>query len=157
MVASKKFDGVVISKAKPASRQPLRTIASTRQNLTLKVHHDLEDVKEEPEGVKVHDDHAMVVDPPVERSRITRQKSRPSTQPSRTLLHPNDDAEDHRLFKRQRTSSDAPEVPIDTQSAEAETQRDEDAEADGFEDVPLFEFEPEADPDGNEWDDLDGR
>ncbi|KAK0204046.1 g2/mitotic-specific cyclin cdc13 [Desarmillaria ectypa] len=153
-VASKKFDGVAISKAKPAPRQPLRTIASTRQNV-VKVHHDLEDVKEEPEGVKVHDDHAMVISPPAERSRSTRQRNRPSAQPSRTLLHPNDDAEDHRVVKRQRTSSDAPEVPVDTQSAEAEAQRDEDAEADGFEDVQLFEFEPEADPDGNEWDDLD--
>ncbi|KAK0446044.1 g2/mitotic-specific cyclin cdc13 [Desarmillaria tabescens] len=151
--ASKKFDGVVISKAKPASRQPLRTIASTRQNV-VKVHHDLENVKEEPEVVTVHDDHAMVISPPVERTRITRQKNRSSAQPSRILLHPNDDAEDHRVVKRQRTSSEAPEVPVDTQSAEAEIQRDEDAEADGFEDVP-FEFEPEADPDGNEWDDLD--
>ncbi|KAK0211508.1 cyclin-like protein [Armillaria fumosa] len=154
-VPSKKFDGVVISKAKPAPRQPLQTIASTRQNVTLKIHHDLEDVKEEPEGVKAHDDHAMVISPPAERSRTTRQKTRLPTQPSRTLLHPNDDAEDHRVVKRQRTSSDAPEVPIDTQSAEAETQRDEDAEADEFEDVPLFELEPEADPNGNEWDDLD--
>lgn len=155
--ASKKFDGVVISKAKPAPRQPLRTIASTRQNVTVKVHHDLESVKEGPERVEVLDVNDMVVDPPAVavRARSTRQSSRPSVQSSRTLVPPDDDAEDHRVVKRQRTSSDVPEIPNDTQSAEAETQRDEDAEADGFEDVQPFEFEVEADPDGNEWDDLD--
>ncbi|KIK44194.1 hypothetical protein CY34DRAFT_80349 [Suillus luteus UH-Slu-Lm8-n1] len=120
------FDGVVI-KAKPAIslRQiTVPTRRTTRSAIAPEVK-PLKDVKEEP---AVNDEDAMAVD------------DHPSAETQ-------EEVQDDRVFKKRRTSSDAPETDIDEQARH-------EAEVAAVLDVDVA---PEADPDGDEWDDLDAE
>ncbi|KAK7042999.1 G2/mitotic-specific cyclin [Paramarasmius palmivorus] len=158
-----KFDGVVINKSKTiAVRQPLqRTVANTRQSAKSKIvvaKDALEEVVEvEGDDAVTADDNAMAIDPPSQTSKpvlpsLTIRKSladnrdlpRRSTRPAQPYLE--DELEAGRVFKKPRTS-DAPELC--EQDAEDELE-DEDAQQ-----GHVLDDEPEADPNGNEWDDLD--
>ncbi|KAG2135298.1 cyclin-like protein [Suillus clintonianus] len=162
------FDGVVI-KAKPTI--PLRqttatTIRRTTRSAIAPVVKPLKDVKEEP---VVNDEDAMAVDdhPPAPEPsrRVSTRRSGANTQQvitqevqrvqttRRTSSHlvlkaeTQDEVQDDRVFKKRRTSSDAPETDIDEQAqheAEVAAVLDDDVA-------------PEADPDGDEWDDLDAE
>ncbi|KAF9255500.1 hypothetical protein L218DRAFT_883955 [Marasmius fiardii PR-910] len=153
------FDGVVINKSKVTSRQPLqRTVAPTRHSARSKIVVAKDDQLEEV--VQKIDDNAMVVDPPAQHAKpvlpsLTIRKSiaadrdlpkssRYSVRPSQPYL---DDAELEagRVFKKPRTS-DAPEV-IEP--------REDDPDDPFIERAFDLAPEPEADPDGNEWEDLD--
>lgn len=161
------FDGVVI-KAKPTI--PLRQItASTRRTTRSVIAPEvkpLKDVKEEP---LVNDEDAMAVDdhPPAPEPsrRVSTRRSGANTQQvitqevqriqttRRTSSHlvfkveAQDEVQDDRVFKKRRTSSDAPETDIDEQAQH-------EAEVAAVLDVDVA---PEADPDGDEWDDLDAE
>ncbi|KAG2132710.1 cyclin-like protein [Suillus bovinus] len=161
------FDGVVI-KAKPTI--PLRQIPvparrTTRSVIAPEVK-PLKDVKEEP---VVNDDDAMAVDdhPPAPEPtrRVSTRRSGANTQQvinqevqrvqatRRTSSHlvlkteVHEEVQDDRVFKKRRTSSDAPETDIDEQAQH-------EAEVAAVLDVDVA---PEADPDGDEWDDLDAE
>lgn len=172
------FDGVVI-KAKPiSSRQPLRAFpakhatttapVSTRRTTRSAIASEvklLEDVKEEQ--VATNDD-AMAVD---EQPLVAEPSRRISTRRSganshkvitqevqrvqvarRTSSHlvmkeAQDDVQDDRASKKRRTSSDAPETDVD-ELAQHEAEVAAVLDADGL---------PEADPEGDEWDDLDAE
>jgi G2/mitotic-specific cyclin 1/2 len=58
-----------------------------------------------------------------------------------------EEVQDDRVFKKRRTSSDAPETDIDEQAQH-------EAELAAVLDVDVA---PETDPDGDEWDDLDAE
>ncbi|KAG1859527.1 cyclin-like protein [Suillus subalutaceus] len=161
------FDGVVI-KAKPTI--PLRQITvptrrTTRSAIAPEVK-PLKDVKEEP---LVNDEDAMAVDdhPPAPEPsrRVSTRRSGANTQQvitqevqriqtaRRTSSHlvlkveTQEEVQDDRVFKKRRTSSDAPETDIDEQAQH-------EAEVAAVLDVDVA---PEADPDGDEWDDLDAE
>jgi G2/mitotic-specific cyclin 1/2 len=161
------FDGVVI-KAKPTI--PLRQITAPTRRTTRSVIapevKPLKDVKEEP---LVNDEDAMAVDdhPPAPEPsrRVSTRRSGANTQQvitqevqriqatRRTSSHlvfkaeAQDEVQDDRVFKKRRTSSDAPETDIDEQAQH-------EAEVAAVLDVDVA---PEADPDGDEWDDLDAE
>lgn len=128
----------------------------------------LEGVREEPEDVNGHDENAMAVDNPVvvpvpAPRRFTAARLAASNQqnthaassrsqttatrraPPRHIPKPEvDEAEASRAFKKRRTSSDIPE-----EAAQAEVE---------VEDVVKVDpGELEADPEGDEWDDLDAE
>ncbi|KIK70143.1 hypothetical protein GYMLUDRAFT_67397 [Collybiopsis luxurians FD-317 M1] len=155
------FDGVVINKSKTI-RQPLRTVASTRQSTaaTLVAENDfLEKISEQRGTVEVVDDNAMVIDPPARSTlpALTIPKSlahpRDISQPRAsgrrsTRQEPDDELEAGRVFKKARTSSDAPD-----EAAVLEATVNAQEEADELDE--LDEEEVEADPNGPDWDDLD--
>ncbi|KAJ3841908.1 cyclin-like protein [Lentinula raphanica] len=154
---SQKFDGVVINKSKTL-RQPLRTVASTRQSTASTIvasaqpSHKTTKHKE----VDVLEDHAMLVDPPPQSilpaltipKSLANPRDIPRPRPSgRRSAHqePDDDFEAERVFKKARTSSDAPEDAVQEKWA-------------GVEELDVLDEEDEdveADPNGLEWDDLD--
>lgn len=161
------FDGVVI-KAKPAIslRQiTVPTRRTTRSAIAPEVK-PLKDVKEEP---AVNDEDAMAVDDhpsaPEPSRRVSTRRSGANTQQvitqevqrvqtaRRTSSHlilkaeTQEEVQDDRVFKKRRTSSDAPETDIDEQAQH-------EAEVAAVLDVDVA---PEADPDGDEWDDLDAE
>lgn len=171
------FDGVVI-KAKPvSSRQPLRTfptkdaatIASTRRATRSAIASEVKPLEQVKEEQVVTNDDAMAVDedPPVAEPsrRISTRRSGANTQKviiqevqrvqvaRRTSSHllgkaePRDEAQDDRAFKKRRTSSDAPETDVD-ELAQHEAEVAAVLNADGV---------PEADPEGDDWDDLDAE
>lgn len=150
---AQKFDGVVINKSKTV-RQPLRTVASTRQSTNSTLVDNNEPLGEIAESQEI-DDTAMIVDPPPRKvlPALTIPKSLaslrdiPHTRTSaRRSAHqaPDDDLEAERVFKKARTSSDAPEDAVQEQWADRH-------ELDALEE----EEEVEADPNGPDWDDLD--
>ncbi|KAJ8073889.1 G2/mitotic-specific cyclin [Marasmius tenuissimus] len=163
-----KFDGVVINRSKTlTSRQPLqRTVESTRQATRSKIvvakDDELDEVVEETDEVERVDDNAMAVDPPSHTTKpaipsLTIRKSladdhdlpKQGRRVMRSAQPYIDDAELEagRVFKKPRTS-DPPEVV-----ASKEEELDEE---DPFDEQVLdLDAEPEADPDGDEWDDLD--
>jgi G2/mitotic-specific cyclin 2 len=176
-IKKEKFDGVVLKSKTVATRQPLRTVAGTRQSTkttTVAVNPtSLEEVKEGVEVIKVPDDDAMVVDPvppqlskiAVRRSLIARENvvlprrsdalrrvSARSVAGAHQQLA--EDAETDRVFKKRRTSSDAPdETPEVEQDAQLR------AEAEAAEklstEIEAYADEEEADPECSAWDDLD--
>jgi G2/mitotic-specific cyclin 2 len=178
-----KFDGVVLKSKIVTTRQPLRTVAGTRQSTkttTASVNSTgLEDVKEEVKVIKVPDEDAMVVDPAppqlrsitVRRSLVARESAIPPRRSdahrrvsvrSITGVHQHgvhqhvaEDAEADRVFKKRRTSSDAPD---EYHEAEEEAQlRVEEAEAAEkiTAEIEAYANEDEADPERSAWDDLD--
>ncbi|EGO23557.1 hypothetical protein SERLADRAFT_438877 [Serpula lacrymans var. lacrymans S7.9] len=161
-----KFDGVVI-KSKPslvaAARQPLCTVSgsttrlATRSTVVAPQVQNLDKVKEE--SGKVADEDAMAIDDhpttnaapsaePQPRRVSTRRSNSPAN--SAPAKH-EDDVEDNRVFKKRRTSSDIPdEVKLFEQ--EQLQQEAEEAALEAYADS-----EPEADPYGDQWDDLDAE
>lgn len=161
------FDGVVI---KAKATIPLRQITvPTRRTTRSAIAPEakpLKDVKEEP---LVNDEDAMAVDdhPPAPEPsrRVSTRRSGANTQQvitqevqriqttRRTSSHlvlkaeTQEEVQDDRVFKKRRTSSDAPETDIDEQAQH-------EAEVAAVLDVDVA---PEADPDGDEWDDLDAE
>lgn len=175
--AKAKFDGVVIkSKAPPSTgnRQPLSVVAATRRATKVtapqpKVR-SLANVKEDVEPAPVHTDDAMVIDvapsAPVTKAKGAYRPSAPTASHAikqevqradlskRTTSHLNVKTEargegDNRVFKKRRTSSDTPD--------EAKLFEDEhEAQVAASLNVGV-DSEPEADPNGDEWDDLDAE
>lgn len=174
--AKAKFDGVVIkSKAPPStgSRQPLSTVAATRRvsRATAKTR-PLADVKEGLPPPPVHTDDAMAVDvvpsvpltnlkgahrpSTVTASHVIKQEVQRADLSKRTTSHLNvktgtREEDDNRVFKKRRTSSDAPDeakLLDELDEHEAQVAASLDARIDSG---------PEADPNGDEWDDLDAE
>lgn len=162
------FDGVVI-KAKPTLPLRQTTTTTTRRTTRSAIAPEvkpLKDVKEDPE---VNDEDAMAVDdhPPAPEPtrRVSTRRSGANTQQvithevqrvqttRRTSSHlvlkgeAQEDVREDRVFKKRRTSSEAPETDIDEQAQH-------EAEVAAVLDVNAI---PEADPDGDEWDDLDAE
>jgi G2/mitotic-specific cyclin 2 len=150
-----KFDGVVIkTKATTTTtslRQPTRFIGSTlkrvtRTNVTAQTQ-ALDNV------VEVPDEDAMAVDDqPAFASRRVSARSAGSSHRLQ-VQEQVDDAEATRVFKKRRTSSEAP--VSEAQMFEEELRRNSDV---GAADLEVFaDEEREADPEGDEWDDLDAE
>ena len=173
--AKGKFDGVVIKSRAPSTgnRQPLSIVAATRRTAKATAPQSkvrpLTDVKEDVDPAPVHIDDAMAVDaaPSVPLTNAKRAY-RPSTVTAsnvikhevqrvdlskRTTSHLNVKTraeEDNRVFKKRRTSDDVPD------EAKLFEQEDHDAHVVAFPDVGI-DSELEADPNGDEWDDLDAE
>ncbi|KAG5645505.1 hypothetical protein DXG03_005915 [Asterophora parasitica] len=167
-----KFDGVVIkSKVPTAARQPLRTVAGTRQ--TSRTVAKIDVVEEAPKVVKPHDDNAMIVDPPaqtlpsltVRKGLVPKENVAAAVRPThrRTSTRSvtaaqrqaTEDAENSRVFKKRRTSSEAPEGdPAATEEARQLAEEVESATKLAAE-IEAYAEEPEADPEDSQWDDLD--
>lgn len=126
---AQKFDGVVI-KTSTTGRQPLRTVAGlttrrgTRAAAAPSQIHPLQDIKEQPAKEVART--VTVVAPPPEMKMAV---------------------EDDRVFKKRRTSSEAPE------EVKSFDEQHEVAQALEF----GVDSEPEADPNGHDWDDLDAE
>ncbi|KAG6831065.1 hypothetical protein H0H92_012988 [Tricholoma furcatifolium] len=173
-VVKEKFDGVVIKTKPPVSRSSLRAVPETRTKTT---HSGMVPVKKEVladvkvKVIKVDDDRAMAVDPPGPQQlpSITARKSltlkeeaqprndnqrRASLRSATTAFTHVEDAEADRVFKKRRTSSDAPEE--DPFTAEEIPQTEEEiAAARLAAEIEAFADEEEADPETSPWDDLD--
>lgn len=172
------FDGIVLkprSTATTATRQPLRTVASTRQTaVPAEVKKTtVKQAKVEEEIVATHEEDAMAVDPPVALPRIavrkstikettttttrrietnTRRTSLRSAGPVRNLV---DEEEEEPLHKKRRTSSIPPEEdPQVVEEARLQTQ-EEVHHARLMAEIEAFANEEEADPEASNWDDLD--
>ena len=175
--AKAKFDGVVIRSKPPPStgnRQPLSVVAATRRASKATAPQPkarpLANVKEDVGPVPVHTDDVMAVDV-APSAPFTNAKGvhRPSTVTAshviknevqrvdiskRTTSHLNVKADargedDNRVFKKRRTSSDIPD-----EAKLFEEQDDHDTQVAASLDAGV-NSEPEADPNGTEWDDLD--
>jgi len=170
-----KFDGVVLKSKTITARQPLRTVAGTRQSTKIPTAivsaTVLEEVKEETKIIKLPDEDAMVVDPPpprhqlpsitVRRSLVGRESAvalrrpdahrrvsaRPTTAARQQVA---EDAEADRVFKKRRTSSVAPE-----EDPEAQSRAEEEAAASISAEIEAYADEAEADPERSAWEDLD--
>lgn len=168
---------VIKSKPPPSAgnRQPLSTVAATRRTSKTTAHQSkvrpLADVKEEINPVPVHTDDAMAVDPApsvpltnakgayrpstVTASHVIKHEVQRADLSKRTTSHLNvkvdSREEDNRVFKKRRTSSDVPDEakPFKGQEhLQPQVAVSLDAGVDS---------EAEADPNGNEWDDLDAE
>lgn len=167
------FDGVVLKSKTVVTRQPLRTVAGTRQSIQGPgKDKNVKDAKEEPEVINVPDDHAMVIDPAppvrdplpsitVRRSIVSKDIATVSTRRSDALRRVSsrlkkqvvDDEDEARQIKRRRTSSEAPE---DSHATDEALTRAEDAvEARVAAELEAYAEEQEADPETSPWDDLD--
>jgi hypothetical protein len=172
--AKGKFDGVVIKSKAPSTgnRQPLSIVAATRRTAKATAPQSkvrpLADVKEDVHPAPVHVDDAMAVD----AAPLTHAKRayRPSTATTsnvvkhevqrvdlskRTASHLNvktvtREEEDNRVFKKRRTSSDVPDEARLFEQEDHETRLAAPSDA-------AIDSEPEADPNGDEWDDLDAE
>jgi G2/mitotic-specific cyclin 2 len=155
------------------ARQPLRTVAGPTTRRTTRATavaaapepKPMQKVKQQPR-IEVHQDEPMVIDVPTSTARsVNPHKVTESTKAS-VARHAGiyrrsreavvaeqqqrivEDAEDDRVFKKRRTSSDA---PVDADAEEEKPPSNEDKIA-----LETYaEEEPEADPFGHEWDDLD--
>lgn len=165
-----KFDGVVLKAKSTVTRQSLRTVASTRQAAKTA---GLDEVKEEA-VVKVSDDNAMVVDPPapalpsitIRRSIVAKENTAAAIRRSdahrrasaRSITTAQrqaaEDVDADRVFKKRRTSSEAPEEPEVTEEARLRAEEEE-AAAKIAAELEAYAEEPEADPENSPWDDLD--
>ncbi|KAG6885565.1 hypothetical protein C0993_012808 [Termitomyces sp. T159_Od127] len=160
-VLKDKFDGVVIKSKVPVSRQPLRTVAGTRQTArttttTVTKVEVLEEVRKE--ATTKTDNYAMVIDPPVPQIPSITARSgaqRRTSLRTATIQGQVDDAESNRVFKKRRTSSEAPEdIPAPVE--EDQLPNDEElAAAQLADEIQSYADEPEADPEASQWDDLD--
>ena len=180
-----KFDGVVIKSKAPAPRQPLRTVATTRQAakvttaaVTKKT--PLEDVPEvakaaRPKVINIADDNAMAVDPPaqtlpsitVRKSVVSQEVAAAATRRSEghrrtsarsytaTRQRTVEDAEAGRVFKKRRTSSDAPQDDLAVTEEAQQLSEEEAAAARLAAEIEAYAEEPEAHPEDSKWDDLD--
>ncbi|KAH0834896.1 cyclin-like protein [Lanmaoa asiatica] len=171
--AKAKFDGVVIKSKPPPSagnRQPLSTVAATRRASKAIVPQPkvrpLANVKEEPAPAPAHTNDAMAVDlvPSALRanpkgvyrpstattSHVIKHEVQRADLSKRTASHLNvktdtREEDDNRVFKKRRTSDDL-----------FEEQDEHEAQVAASLDVGI-NSEPEADPNGDEWDDLDAE
>ncbi|KIJ61454.1 hypothetical protein HYDPIDRAFT_177035 [Hydnomerulius pinastri MD-312] len=178
-----KFDGVVIKSKPPPSagtRPPLRTVAGSATRRTTKGTaassqiRPLDEVKEDLVESHTHEEDAMAIDDHVAAGPTTAANRRTSHRRSavvtaqvitqevhradiakRTTSYINvkhetrEEGEDNRVFKKRRTSSDIPdEAKLFEEEHEAEVAAALEADVDS---------EPEADPNGDEWDDLDAE
>lgn len=175
------FDGVVLkpkstATTATATRQPLRTVASTRQTaVPAEIKKTtVKQTKVETELVATHDEEdAMAVDPPVALPRIAVRKStlketttttarRTETNSRRTSLRSAgpvrnllDEEEEEPVHKKRRTSSIPPEEdPQAIEEARLQTQ-EEIHHARLMAEIEVFANEEEADPESSNWDDLD--
>ena len=175
--AKAKFDGVVIKSKAPSTgnRQPLSIVAATRRTAKATAPQPkvrpLADVKEDVDPAPVHIDDAMAVDaaPPapltnakrayrpstVTASNVIKHEVQRADLSKRTTSHLNvktdiREEEDNRVFKKRRTSSDEPD------EAKLFEQEDHEAHLAASPDAAI-DSEPEADPNGDEWDDLDAE
>ncbi|KAH7882346.1 cyclin-like protein [Phlebopus sp. FC_14] len=182
--AKEKFDGVLIKSKPPASgsRQPLRSVATATTRRTTKAAvaasqiRPLDEVKEDPAEAKDEDamaiDHHVIATEPtaagapgrishrrsaVVTSQVIKQEVQHADLARRTACHLNvkqetrDEPEDHRVFKKRRTSSDMPD-----EAKFFDEQEQHEAEVAAAL-QPGMDSEPEADPEGDEWDDLDAE
>jgi len=165
------LDGVILKPRPVATRQPLRTVA-TRQKTAVTVGQKTTKPTEEDEQV-MHNDHAMVIDPPAQvplPSITTRRSIIPtrnvsagvnrldagSRVVSRFSSHLKIEEEDEEpAHKKRRTSSVPPEE--ETQALEeTRAQAEQDAHTARLAaEMEAFANEIEADPDNSPWDDLD--
>ncbi|KAJ3508562.1 hypothetical protein NLJ89_g5687 [Agrocybe chaxingu] len=152
------------------TRQPLRTVATTRQTTTVAVK---KEVKRETEVIVVPDEHAMAVDPPhhvplpsIAARRSNLVKDSILVAPRRLENHRHgssrslrvkveEEFEEEPVHKKRRTSSIPPEE--DPRALEAaRLQAEEDAHNVRIAaEMEAFADEPEADPECSPWDDLD--
>lgn len=176
---AKKFDGVVINKGKlPANtatnaiRQPLRTRQTARNGAILPV----EEKETERVAVQPSDD-AMVVDPPgpklhsltvrksvvaEEANEVTLTRAGSSrVQSSRTTIlqvtKEEDEDEAGPALKKRRTSSEAPEDAFDEEEEDEEDRRMAEVRAQIRVKVDAMDELEEAQPDGDDWEDLDAE
>ena len=179
-----KFAGVVVKSklpaattAVPASRQVRKVSApaphpdpapkrTTRSTAT--VNHVVTGVKEGKAALHVD---AMVIDPPdlhVPPHRVNGHSRKPSSLATGTRRNPpiqeererdETEAESNRVFKKRRTSSDAPEQHDEAakEEVEVEDQVRDIAERELQKHLHAIECEVEADPNGAEWEDLDAE
>ncbi|KAH9077906.1 cyclin-like protein [Lactarius deliciosus] len=182
-VPPSKFAGVVIKSklpttttTAPAPRQARKVSApvphpdpapkrTTRASAAA--NHAVNGVKEKP---ALHVD-AMVIDPPdlhVPPHRVNGHSRKPTSLAAPTRRNPpiqeereRDDmeADSNRVFKKRRTSSDAPEQPDEEakEEVEVEDQVQDIAERELQKHLHNIEHEVEADPNGAEWEDLDAE
>ncbi|KAF8273709.1 cyclin-like protein [Lactarius quietus] len=179
-----KFAGVVMKSklptttaTAPASRHVRKVSApaahpdpapkrATRSSAT--VNHVVNGVKEGKTALQVD---AMVIDPPdlrVPPHRANGHSRKPSSLAAATRRNApiqeererdETEAESNRVFKKRRTSSDAPEQHDDeaNDEVEVEDQVRDIAERELQKHLHDIEHEVEADPDGAEWEDLDAE
>ncbi|PPQ93566.1 hypothetical protein CVT25_005558 [Psilocybe cyanescens] len=167
------YDGVMIKGKGVATRQPLRTVAGTRQDtLSVTKKEPTIHVKSKQDAVVVVDANAMVIDVPtqvqvalpkiaVRRSTVVKESHIPaarradvhrraSLRSGRHLVE-----EEEPAHKKRRTSSIPPEEePQAVEEAQAQTEEDL-HHARILAEMEAFADEPEADPEDSAWDDLD--
>lgn len=174
-VKEDKFDGVVLNKTKVSvSRQPLRTVASTRQGAkTSIVATRVESLEAVTEHIDVHrerNENAMVIDPPQRLPSLTVRRSSvkvPDVSSKVSMPHrissvsgvpvrqEKDEEEAHRACKKIRTSSEPlEEEPPAVNTAQLRAKEEEVTTKIAAQFEASFE-EVEADPDGPDWEDLD--
>ncbi|KAF8546851.1 hypothetical protein OG21DRAFT_1479616 [Imleria badia] len=167
--AKAKFDGVVIKSRAPPStgnRQPLSIVAATRQTSKATVPQSkvrpLANIKEDAKPPPVHTDDAMAIDASTYRpsavpvSHVIKQEVQRADLSKRTTSHLNvkpdtREADDKHVLKKRRTSSNVPD-----EAWLFEEQEDHAAQAAASLDAGI-DSEPEADPNADEWDDLDAE
>ena len=152
--SKEKFDGVVIKSKTTTTtttlRQPLKPVgAVSRRTARTTVTTTQPQPQALEQVVEVRDEDAMAVDEQPAATRLTR-KSVQSVGPSRRLKakQQEEDAEATRVLKKRRTSSEAPLSEAQVYEEQADMAADLEAFANA---------EPEADPEGDEWDDLDAE
>jgi hypothetical protein len=150
-----------VSHPDPAPKRATRSSATTN--------HVVNGAKE-GKGSALHVD-AMVIDPPdlhVPPHRANGHSRKPSSLATATRRNPpiqeererdEVEAESNRVFKKRRTSSDAPEQPDEEakEEVEVEDQVRDIAERELQKHLHEIEHEVEADPNGAEWEDLDAE
>ena len=148
-----KFDGVVIKTTKAINttttiRQGSKPLSSSKRPAAKVV---VQPVVLE-EVVEVQDEHAMAID---DHTIITRRVSTRSAGTSRRVIAvvEEDEEEASRVTKKPRPSSEAPQSAA--QTFEEQLQQVSDAASADFH--AINEEEPEADPEGDDWTDLDAE
>ena len=156
-----KFDGVIIKTRATtttttaiATRQSLKPVSGASKRVTrtvsnVKPEQTLDDV------VEVRDEDAMAVDHQPPTATVLRQiPTRKSTQSVAShrvqVVDDEDDGDEAHVSKKRRTSSEAPFSP-----AEEELRQSFEAHAADLEAFAGSELE--ADPEGDQWDDLDAE
>ncbi|KAH9477831.1 G2/mitotic-specific cyclin cdc13 [Psilocybe cubensis] len=171
------YDGMMIKGKGVATRQPLRTVASTRQEthaVTKKDSTSTVHAKSKHDSAAVVDANAMVVDVPnhgqvqlpklaVRRSTVIKESQitavrRPDSQRRASLRSGRRIVEEEEpAHKKRRTSSVPPEEEPEA-VADARAQTEEDLHhARLLAEIEAFAEEPEADPENSPWDDLDAE
>ncbi|KAF9236532.1 hypothetical protein BU15DRAFT_76846 [Melanogaster broomeanus] len=171
-LAPKEVKGKVPNSA--GTRRPLCAVTNStarctmKNTATLSQMHPLAEVKEDPADHPAHDeavdDHKLSTAPNrrtshrrsgVTTSKVIKQEVQRADFAKRTSSHlivkneTQDELQDHRAFKKRRTSSNIPdEAKLFKEEHEAEVGAALEARIDS---------EPEADPMGDEWDDLDAE
>lgn len=178
----KEYEGVVMKTKPASSRQPLRTVASkqitrkdageagaSKPKLEKPVKEEVKETKVKP--ARDENEHAMAIDHPtadrmpsltVRRSLVASHQEHKVVLPKtatrghrvrREIIEKIEEEEEEvRVFKKRRTSSDAPEP-------EAEEEEDPEAALHARLDAEMEAFanEEEHDPETSGWDDLDAE